>query len=46
LLDGEIVDVEPLSPLLGVPLVTVRVRLTNQNGDVLVDGTGRVEIGF
>ena len=31
---------------LGVPLVTVRVRLTNQNGDVLIDGTGQVEVGF
>jgi hypothetical protein len=46
LLDGEITDVEPLSPLLGVPLVTIRVRLANQLGDVLIDGTAQVEIGF
>ncbi|MDG2002443.1 MAG: MaoC family dehydratase N-terminal domain-containing protein [Novosphingobium sp.] len=46
LIDGEIVDVEPLSPLLGVPLVTVQVRLTSQTGAVLVDGTAQVEIGF
>jgi hypothetical protein len=46
LIDGEITDVEPLSPLLGVPLVTLKVRLTNQDGAVLVDGTAQVEVDF
>ena len=37
LLEGEVVEIEPLSPLLGVPLVTIRVQLTNQDGVALVD---------
>jgi hypothetical protein len=35
-----------LSPLLGVPLVTIKVQLTNQDGAVLVDGTAEVEVDF
>lgn len=45
-LDGEISEVEPLSPLLGVPLVTVVVTLTDQDGNVLIKGTAQVEVGF
>jgi acyl dehydratase len=46
LLDGEVVETEALSPLLGVPLVTIKVQLTSQDGAVLVDGNAQVEIDF
>jgi acyl dehydratase len=45
-IDGEVVEVEALSPLLGVPLATIKVRLTNQDGVVLIDGTSQVEVDF
>jgi acyl dehydratase len=42
-IDGEVVAKEPESAF-GVPLVTVKVRMTNQDGGVLVDATAEVEL--
>ena len=41
--DGEVVAKEAESAF-GVPLVTVKLRLTNQDGGVLVDATAEVEL--
>jgi acyl dehydratase len=41
--DAEVVAKERESTL-GVPLVTVKLRLTNQDGGVLVDATAEVEL--
>lgn len=41
--EGEVVAREPDS-VWGVPLVTLKVRLANQHGDVLVDATAEVEL--
>lgn len=46
LLDGEISGVEPLSQALGVPLVTINVRITNQEDVILVNGVAQVEVTF
>jgi acyl dehydratase len=45
-LDGEITALEALSPTLGVPIATLRIRVTNQDGDLLIDGTADVEVAF
>lgn len=45
-IDGEVIEKAELSPLLGVPLVTIKVRLTDQDGGVLVDGTSQVAVDF
>jgi acyl dehydratase len=45
-LNGEVVGVEALSPLLGVPLVAIKVQITNQDGALLVDGVADVEVQF
>jgi len=42
-LDGEVIAKETDSAF-GVPLVTVNVRMTNQDGGVLVDATAEVEL--
>ncbi len=42
--DAEVVATDKLSVLLGVPLVTLKVQLTNQEGKVLVTGTFEVEV--
>jgi acyl dehydratase len=41
--DAEVVGKEADTPW-GVPLVTVKLRLTNQDGNVVVDATGEVEL--
>ncbi|CAN7271875.1 MaoC family dehydratase N-terminal domain-containing protein [Phenylobacterium sp. LjRoot225] len=41
--DGEIVE-KTAETAWGVPLVTIKARLTNQNGGVLVDTTAEVEL--
>jgi acyl dehydratase len=41
--DGEITEKEANSAW-GVPLVTVKVQMTNQDGTVLVDGAAKVEV--
>jgi acyl dehydratase len=41
--DGEATGKEPESAF-GVPLVSVKVRMTNQDGVVLVDGVAEVEL--
>ena len=41
--DGEVVDKEAESEW-GVPLVQVKLRMTNQDGGVLVDSTAEVEL--
>jgi acyl dehydratase len=41
--DGEVTAKEPESAF-GVPLVTVKVRMTNQDGVALVDGLAEVEL--
>ncbi|HSA51346.1 MAG TPA: MaoC family dehydratase N-terminal domain-containing protein [Yinghuangia sp.] len=43
--DGEVIAKEPASAW-GVPLVQVKLRLTNQDGGVLVDCTAEVELPF
>ncbi|UGQ14027.1 MaoC family dehydratase N-terminal domain-containing protein [Yinghuangia sp. ASG 101] len=43
--DGEVVAKDPASAW-GVPLVQVKLRLTNQDGGVLVDCTAEVELPF
>jgi acyl dehydratase len=45
-IDGEITAVEPFSPHYGVPMVTIRVVITNHDGAAMVDGFADVEIGF
>jgi len=45
-LNGEVVSVEALSPLLGVPLATIKIQITNQDGALLVDGVTDVEVQF
>ncbi len=42
-LDGEVIAKET-ETAFGVPLVTVKVRMTNQDGAVLVDATAEVEL--
>jgi acyl dehydratase len=44
--DAEVVAKEALSPLLGVPLLTLKVQLTNQNGETILVATMEVEVGF
>jgi acyl dehydratase len=44
--DAEVVAKEELSPLLGVPLVTLKVKLSNQDGNTIVVATVEVEVGF
>jgi len=41
--DGEIIDKQLETPQ-GVPLVTIKVTLTNQDGSVLVEGKAEVEV--
>jgi acyl dehydratase len=41
--DAEIIDKQPESTW-GVPLVQVKLRLTNQNGEMLVGCTAEVEL--
>jgi hypothetical protein len=41
--NGEVIAVEAETPL-GIPLVTVKVRVTSQDGAVLVDAKGEVEL--
>jgi acyl dehydratase len=43
LLDGEVTDVR-IDPQLGVPVATVKVVMTNQDGGVLASGTVEVEL--
>lgn len=43
--EGEIVE-KHAETVWGVPLVTVKVRLANQDGGVLVDATAEVELPF
>jgi len=44
--DAEVVASENLSSLLGVPLVTLKAQLTNQEGKVIVSATMEVEISL
>ena len=41
--DGEIIAKETESAF-GAPLVTVKLRMTNQDGGVILDGTAEVEL--
>ena len=41
--DGEVTGKEPESAW-GMPLVTIKLTMTNQDGTVLVDGVGEVEV--
>jgi acyl dehydratase len=41
--DAEVIDKQP-ETAWGVPLATVKVKLTNQDGGVLVDATAQVEL--
>jgi acyl dehydratase len=41
--DGEVTAKQPESPW-GVPLAAVKLQMTNQEGAVLVDGYGEVEL--
>jgi acyl dehydratase len=41
--DAEVID-KQAETSWGVPLVTVKVKLTNQDGGILVDATGQVEV--
>ncbi|MGB8364639.1 MAG: MaoC family dehydratase N-terminal domain-containing protein [Rhizomicrobium sp.] len=43
--DGEVVE-KQAETAWGVPLVTVKLRLTNQDGGVLVDATAEVELPY
>ncbi len=44
-IDGEVIAKEAESAF-GAPLVTVKLRMTNQDGGVLLDGTAEVELLF
>jgi acyl dehydratase len=41
--DGEVVE-KNLDTPWGVPLVTIKLKLTNQEGGTVVDATGQVEL--
>ena len=41
--DAEVIAKEPESAY-GAPLVTVKLRMTNQDGVVLLDGTAELEV--
>jgi acyl dehydratase len=41
--DGEVIAKEPESAF-GAPLVTVKLRMTNQDGGVILDGTAELEL--
>jgi hypothetical protein len=41
--DGEVTDVR-VEPLLAVPVATVKVTMTNQDGNVLAAGSVEVEL--
>lgn len=43
-LDGEVLEVRPEEPILGVPLVVLKVTLSNQDGSVLASGNVEVEL--
>ncbi len=43
--DGKVVE-KQAETAWGVPLVTVKLRLTNQDGGVLVDAMAEVELPF
>jgi hypothetical protein len=44
--DAEVVAKDPFSALLGVPLVTLKVQLANQDGKIPGSGTAEVEISL
>jgi len=43
-LDAEVVDKRAEDPTLGVPLIAVKVQMTNQDGAVLAQGTAEIEV--
>lgn len=43
--DAQVVAKEEISSLLGVPLATLKVQLTNQDGKTILSGTMEVELG-
>jgi hypothetical protein len=42
-IDGEVTDVR-IEDLLAVPIATIKVTMTNQDGNVLAAGTAEVEL--